>query len=572
MLLFLPGIDGTGSAGATQWPRLASSFEVHALSFAPADRSSFGDVLSGCEAFLGDTAAGRGTLLVGESTGAVAALGLAYRAPDAVDGLCLVNPATGYAGSALSTLFPLLPRLPRGVYRAAPFAVTPLFGKRDWFRSIVGEDATTGPPPLLPSPAAVLSASGALADALPAEALAWRLEEHLRKGSAAVNGLLAAGGRAPASSTLLLAGGRDLVLASPAETSRLQQRLPGSVRKLLPSAGHACLDDARSLNLRLELAQSGVLSAVQRAHAGRRREAAEAAERVAAEASEAEGGETPPPPPPPLPPPPPPLRPQPAAAAASVDPSPASPFEVWLQGMRRLFSPLFYSVRADGALERGVLGLALPAAGSPVLFVGNHQLFGFDGPPGRSGAARPAPPLHTPPPRCPAGLSSSKSFCASETGCCGRWSSRPCSPPSRRSLPCPTRCPARPQPSSASEPQRSPPAAYTRRAVARMRSPPLSRCRPRPAPAAGARQRGVRAPLPGRSSRGGRAKRGRRARAGAERAHPPPFRPAGLQAQGGAVSPLLGRGRRLRAAGRARQRHNRASRRCAEEAAAGRCS
>ena len=102
MLLFLPGIDGTGSAGATQWPRLASSFEVHALSFAPADRSSFGDVLSGCEAFLGDTAAGRGTLLVGESTGAVAALGLAYRAPDAVDGLCLVNPATGYAGSALS--------------------------------------------------------------------------------------------------------------------------------------------------------------------------------------------------------------------------------------------------------------------------------------------------------------------------------------------------------------------------------------------------------------------------------------------------------------------------------------
>jgi len=379
VLLFLPGIDGTGSAGATQWPRLASSFEVHALSFAPADRSSFGDVLSGCEAFLGGTAAGRGTLIVGESTGAVAALGLAYRAPDAVDGLCLVNPATGYAGSALSTLAPLLPRLPRGVYRAAPYAVTPLFGKKNWFRSIVGEDATTGPPPLLPSPAAVLSASGALADALPAEALAWRLEV-LRKGSAAVNGFLAAGGRAPASSTLLIAGGRDLVLASPAETSRLQQRLPGSVRKLLPFAGHACLDDARSLNLRLELAQSGVLSAVQRAHAGRRREAAEAAERVAAEASEAEGGETPPPPLLHPPPPPPPLRPQPAAAAASVDPSPASPFEVWLQGMRRLFSPLFYSIRADGALERGVLGLALPAAGSPVLFVGNHQLFGFDGP------------------------------------------------------------------------------------------------------------------------------------------------------------------------------------------------
>ena len=49
--------------------------------------------------------------------------------------------------------------------------------------------------------------------------------------------------------------------------------------------------------------------------------------------------------------------------------------------MKRIFSPLFYVVGPDGKLERGLQGLALPADGSkPVLLVGNHQTYGFDGP------------------------------------------------------------------------------------------------------------------------------------------------------------------------------------------------
>ena len=43
LLLFLPGIDGTGGAGATQWPRLAPLFECHAMSVSVDDRSSFSD-------------------------------------------------------------------------------------------------------------------------------------------------------------------------------------------------------------------------------------------------------------------------------------------------------------------------------------------------------------------------------------------------------------------------------------------------------------------------------------------------------------------------------------------------
>jgi len=46
--------------------------------------------------------------------------------------------------------------------------------------------------------------------------------------------------------------------------------------------------------------------------------------------------------------------------------------------MRRIFSPLFYSTAADGRIERGLQALPLPDG--PLLFVGNHQLYGFDGP------------------------------------------------------------------------------------------------------------------------------------------------------------------------------------------------
>ena len=39
LLLFLPGIDGAGLAGASQWPRLRAEFSIHALRIPPQDRT-----------------------------------------------------------------------------------------------------------------------------------------------------------------------------------------------------------------------------------------------------------------------------------------------------------------------------------------------------------------------------------------------------------------------------------------------------------------------------------------------------------------------------------------------------
>jgi len=66
------------------------------------------------------------------------------------------------------------------------------------------------------------------------------------------------------------------------------------------------------------------------------------------------------------------------SSAPLPDPTPQTPFEGWLQQMRQVFSPLFYATRADGSIVRGLPSASLPDG--PLLLVGNHQLYGFDGP------------------------------------------------------------------------------------------------------------------------------------------------------------------------------------------------
>ena len=103
LLLYLPGLDGSGGGGAIQWRRLRVSFEIWALHLPPGDRSTFAVLCKTTEDFLRRNVApkveragaNRPALLVGESSGAVLALGVGLRAPELVFALCIVNPATG---------------------------------------------------------------------------------------------------------------------------------------------------------------------------------------------------------------------------------------------------------------------------------------------------------------------------------------------------------------------------------------------------------------------------------------------------------------------------------------------
>ena len=377
ILLFIPGIDGTGGAGSTQWPRLAPIFEVHAMSMSTEDRSSFTECVDSIIDFLqADERSHRAALIVGESTGAVLALGAALRTPEAISGLCLVNPATSYGQTPLSALAPLLPKLPTlpggvgsQIYRYAPAFISPIFGKPNWFNTVVAprldseqkRRATSATAQGLPSLVDLFAASEALASVLPAEALEWRLQALLSDGSTEVNAALEArrGGSLESVAALLLAGERDLVLPSAREVERLASLLPTKVSctssKVLPGAAHACLDDARALNLRLELELSGVLQHVQQQHA--QQQHAQQQQRRGAKGGEKGGARD---------------------ARVLPDPAPQSLFEGWLGQMRQLFSPLFYSAAADGTITRGIQAAQLPDG--PLLLCGNHQLYGFDGP------------------------------------------------------------------------------------------------------------------------------------------------------------------------------------------------
>ena len=244
LLLFLPGLDGSGRSGSTQWPRLSAEFDVWRLSIPSEDRSTFEQlceqvgsarhlfsltlsrlafsrlvfsrldcsrrvfsrlvfsrpvcsrpvfsrpvfsrpVLSRCrpfvffsrtrirsfaqacspppipapphlspyesdwrlsfqvEAFLRAHGASgrRPALLVGESSGAVFALGVALREPQLVWGLCLINPGTGYIRSYISALAPLLPSLPKPLYESLPRLGSMFIGKPNWLRPLIEDVA-----------------------------------------------------------------------------------------------------------------------------------------------------------------------------------------------------------------------------------------------------------------------------------------------------------------------------------------------------------------------------------------------------------------------------------------------
>ena len=77
---------------------------MYGLALPPEDRSTFDAVVDAIVAWLEANRDRPGRLLVGESTGAVLALAAALRAPQSVDALCLVNPATSFTGTPLSVV------------------------------------------------------------------------------------------------------------------------------------------------------------------------------------------------------------------------------------------------------------------------------------------------------------------------------------------------------------------------------------------------------------------------------------------------------------------------------------
>ncbi len=373
LLFFLPGIDGVGLAAWPQFPGLATRFDVRFLGVPADDRTTFEGLVDIVVQALTAEASGasppsRPVYVCGESFGGTLALAVAVRAPALVDRVLIINPATSFSRSPWVALAPLLARAPPGLYAALPWALAPVLGNPLAIAAgRLARSGVTGPAgaaaELAAAAAGLIPQLNALADALPAATLEWRLGL-LKDGEAAVNASLT---RVRAR-VLAVGGTADALLPSPDEVRRLAKALPRGRAVVLAGASHACLQEA-GVDLVAIMDGAGFYTR-HRNLSGR----VEARKVGGARSSSA---------------PPPPLLSADGSITPLTTPHPADPIALPTLGeldaaagratrfIRATTSPVFYS-SVGGRMVRGLAGLPTQAQGRPLLFVGNHTTLALD--------------------------------------------------------------------------------------------------------------------------------------------------------------------------------------------------
>ncbi|KAH8963339.1 hypothetical protein BDL97_04G003500 [Sphagnum fallax] len=227
LLLYVPGMDCTGQGIRTHLPGLsASGYDVRCVCIPTDDRSSWQQLVQKLlplvQAEVKGVHGSRHLTVFGESFGGCLAIRLALAAPDLVSQLVLLNPATNFAeNNALASFCSrtgLLAFFPGPLYGLAQDILLPLMVKRNRVSTLGNED--------LLSPI----------DYVPAPCAAWRFSM-LNDNS----GLSDHDIKSITVPTLLFAAAKDRVLSSLTECARLKSLLPNAKRVILPESGHTFL-------------------------------------------------------------------------------------------------------------------------------------------------------------------------------------------------------------------------------------------------------------------------------------------------------------------------------------------
>ncbi|XP_031384301.1 acyltransferase-like protein At3g26840, chloroplastic isoform X2 [Punica granatum] len=239
LLLYLPGIDGTGAGLASQHKKLGKIFDVWCLHIPVMDRTPFTGLVKMIEKTVkseSHNSPNRPIYLVGESLGACLALAVAACNPDLDLVLILANPATSFNASQIQPLIPLLEIVPDQVQLSHPYLLTLMRG--DPLKILRATSEKALPPQetvdMLSKDLLTMSSYvSVLADILPKGTLLWKLQM-LKLASAFTNSRL----HAVKAQTLLLISERDQLLPSKAEASRLYRALPGCEIRKYEENGH----------------------------------------------------------------------------------------------------------------------------------------------------------------------------------------------------------------------------------------------------------------------------------------------------------------------------------------------
>ena len=391
LLLYLPGLDGTGYAAVTQFASLGVLFEVNCLSLpkeaagGTASQYTFQDLVACVCAHVAAAQKahpGRPIVLLGESMGGVVALATAAQCqPGTLASVVLVNPATSFATSAWPVLGPLLPSLPMEVYNLVPFALAPILGDpiRLAFSALAGaaeasaqrgseQGQPAGAADVMTEATSALVGSlmrlGGLAEIIPPATLARRLQM-LTEGCKLVDAALKDGAVVRALPPVkIFVGDSDRLIPSAEEGPRLARLLPQATLQVV--AGSHMLLQEGSLDLASALRDCGMYHPL-----------AVTAARVAA-AARSEGQE-------------PQADARPArrvkpptsktialGAAAMPSQEAIAKARQSVTPLRRIVSPVFLSTSPAGEVEQGLRHMPVASGAAPMLFVGNHTLLAIE--------------------------------------------------------------------------------------------------------------------------------------------------------------------------------------------------
>ncbi|MFN6525578.1 alpha/beta hydrolase [Nostoc sp. ChiSLP03a] len=221
LLVYLPGMDGTGQLLRSQTAGLEAGFDVRCLALPRKDLNTW-DVLTKSVLDLIDAelekSSQRPVYLCGESFGGCLAMKVAIQAPDLFKRIVLINPASSFRLRPwLSWASQLTYLVPSGLYDIGALGLLP-------FLASLSRISRSDRHDLLKTMRSV-----------PAETVLWRLsllrefdvdEEQLRRLTQPV---------------LLIAGASDRLLPSVSEVNRIGNILPNNKIVVLPNCGHACL-------------------------------------------------------------------------------------------------------------------------------------------------------------------------------------------------------------------------------------------------------------------------------------------------------------------------------------------
>ena len=177
LMIYLPGLDGTGFSASSQFATLSKEFDLVCLNIPSNDRSDVFEIVDIVRAFIErakEEHPEREVQLIGESMGGAMSLFVCLKHPELVTRATVVNPASSFDRSVWPSVGPLLPQIPENLYAGLPFALSPVL--IDPIRLATEAVELGNLSETLEKMTAMLPALGSLATIIPRDTLKHRLQ------------------------------------------------------------------------------------------------------------------------------------------------------------------------------------------------------------------------------------------------------------------------------------------------------------------------------------------------------------------------------------------------------------